>query len=72
MLDKNNICVSSGSACNSGSLEPSHVLKNMGVPDDYIYGTVRFSFSRYNTLDEIIETEKTLKETIEKLRGEHI
>ena len=70
MLDRAGICVSSGSACNSGSLEPSHVLKNMGVPDDYIYGTVRFSFSKFNTLDEIIETEKVLKETVEKLRGE--
>ena len=70
MLDRAGICVSSGSACNSGSLEPSHVLKEMGVPDDYIYGTVRFSFSKFNTLDEIIETEKILKETVEKLRGE--
>lgn len=69
LLDRAGICVSSGSACNSGSLEPSHVLKDMGVPDDYIYGTVRFSFSRYNTLDEIIEVEKVLKETIEKLRS---
>ena len=70
MLDRAGICVSSGSACNSGSLEPSHVLKNMGVPDDYIYGTIRFSFSKFNTLEEIIETEKVLKETVEKLRGE--
>ena len=69
MLDRAGICVSSGSACNSGSLEPSHVLKDMGVPDDYIYGTIRFSFSKFNTLDEIIETEKILKETVEKLRG---
>lgn len=69
MLDRAGICVSSGSACNSGSLEPSHVLKSMGVPDDYIYGTVRFSFSKFNTLEEIIETEKILKETIEKLRS---
>lgn len=69
LLDRQGICVSSGSACNSGSLEPSHVLKDMGVPDDYIYGTVRFSFSKFNTLDEIIETEKVLKEIIEKLRG---
>lgn len=69
MLDRTGICVSSGSACNSGSLEPSHVLKDMGVPDDYIYGTVRFSFSNYNTLDEIIHTEKVLKEIIEKLRS---
>lgn len=69
LLDRAGICVSSGSACNSGSLEPSHVLKDMGVPDDYIYGTIRFSFSGYNTLDEIITTEKVLKEIIEKLRG---
>lgn len=69
MLDRAGICVSSGSACNSGSLEPSHVLKSMGVPDDYIYGTIRFSFSKFNTLEEIIETEKVLKETVEKLRG---
>ena len=69
MLDRAGICVSSGSACNSGSLEPSHVLKDMGVPDDYIYGTIRFSFSKFNTLEEIIETEKTLKEIVEKLRS---
>ena len=69
MLDRAGICVSSGSACNSGSLEPSHVLKDMGVPDDYIYGTIRFSFSKYNTLEEIIETENVLKETVEKLRS---
>lgn len=69
LLDRRGICVSSGSACNSGSLEPSHVLKEMCVPDDYIYGTVRFSFSKFNTLEEIIEVEKVLKETIEKLRG---
>lgn len=69
LLDRAGICVSSGSACNSGSLEPSHVLKDMSVPDDYIYGTIRFSFSKFNTLDEIIETEKVLKETIEKLRS---
>ena len=69
MLDRKGICVSSGSACNSGSLEPSHVLKDMGIPDDYIYGTIRFSFSKFNTLEEIIETEKVLKETVEKLRG---
>ena len=69
MLDRAGICVSSGSACNSGSLEPSHVLKDMGVPDEYIYGTIRFSFSKFNTLEEIIEAEKVLKEIVEKLRG---
>ena len=69
MLDRKGICVSSGSACNSGSLEPSHVLKNMGVPDDYIYGTVRFSFSEYNTLEEIEFVEKVLVDIVTKLRG---
>lgn len=68
MLDREGIAVSSGSACNSGSLEPSYVLKDLGVPDDYIYGTVRFSFSYMNTLDEIIEVEQKLKTIVEKLR----
>ena len=69
MLDRSGICVSSGSACNSGSLEPSHVLKSMGVPDDYIYGTVRFSFSEYNTIEEIEFVEKVLLDIVTKLRG---
>lgn len=69
MLDRSGICVSSGSACNSGSLEPSHVLKSMGIPDDYIYGTVRFSFSEYNTLEEIEFVEKVLIDIVTKLRG---
>ena len=68
LLDHAGICVSSGSACNSGSLEPSHVLKEINVPNDYIYGTVRFSFNKSNTLEEIIKTEKALKEIIEKVR----
>lgn len=70
ILDQKGICVSSGSACNSNNHEPSYVLKDLGVPDNYIYGTIRFSFSKYNTLEEIIETENILKETVEKLRGE--
>jgi cysteine desulfurase len=52
------ICASSGSACTSGSLEPSHVLRAMKIPDAAIHGSVRFSFSRYNTdadVDRIIE-----------------
>lgn len=71
LLDREGICVSSGSACNSGSLEPSHVLKEFGVPNDYIFGTIRFSFSELNTMDEIVKVEKTLKEIIWKLRGEN-
>ena len=52
------ICASSGSACTSGSLEPSHVLRAMKIPDAAVQGSVRFSFSRYNTdadIDRIIE-----------------
>jgi cysteine desulfurase len=52
------ICASSGSACTSGSLEPSHVLRAMKVPFTAVHGSIRFSFSRYNTeadVDRIIE-----------------
>lgn len=69
LLDREQICVSAGSACHSGSLEPSYVLKDLGVPDDYIYGTTRFSFSRLNTIEEIIEVEQKLKTIVEKLRN---
>lgn len=57
-LNEHGICASSGSACTSGSLEPSHVLRAMQVPDAAVQGSVRFSFSRYNTdadVDRIIE-----------------
>ncbi|MHC4654928.1 MAG: cysteine desulfurase NifS [Planctomycetota bacterium] len=53
MLDKFGICASSGSACTSGSLEPSHVLRAMGVPFTSAHGSIRFSLSRYNTEDEV-------------------
>lgn len=52
-LDAQGICASSGSACSSGSLEPSHVLKAMKVPFTAMHGSVRFSFSRYNTEQEV-------------------
>jgi len=54
-LNEFNICASSGSACTSGSLEPSHVLRAMGVPFTAIHGSVRFSLSRY-TMDKDIDT----------------
>lgn len=47
------ICISTGSACASGSLDPSHVIRAMGVPFTAIHGSVRFSLSRYNTMDEV-------------------
>ncbi len=53
MLNKEGIAASSGSACTSGSLEPSHVMRAMGIPYTAAHGTVRFSLSRYNTMDEI-------------------
>lgn len=52
-LDSHGICASSGSACTSGSLEPSHVLRAMHVPFTAVHGSVRFSLSRYNTEEEI-------------------
>jgi cysteine desulfurase len=52
-LDEHGICASSGSACTSGSLEPSHVLRAMGVPHTAIHGSIRFSLSRYNTEAEV-------------------
>jgi len=52
-LDEHNICASSGSACTSGSLEPSHVLRAMGVPFTAAHGSIRFSLSVYNTEEEI-------------------
>lgn len=53
MLNEYGICASSGSACTSGSLEPSHVLKAMKVPFTMAHGSIRFSLSVYNTADEI-------------------
>ena len=52
-LDEYGICASSGSACSSGSLEPSHVLRAMGIPFTAIHGSIRFALSRYNTEAEI-------------------
>ncbi|WP_165227744.1 cysteine desulfurase NifS [Aquisphaera insulae] len=53
LLNKEGIAASSGSACTSGSLEPSHVMKAMSIPYTAAHGTVRFSLSRYNTMDEV-------------------
>ncbi len=52
-MNEHNICASSGSACTSGSLEPSHVLRAMGVPFTAAHGSIRFSLSMYNTEEEI-------------------
>jgi len=60
MMNEHGICASSGSACTSGSLEPSHVLRAMGVPFTAAHGSIRFSLSRYTTEEEIeVVIEKT-------------
>lgn len=53
LLSEAGICASSGAACSSGSLEPSHVLKAMGIEPAWAHGAIRFSFSRFNTADEV-------------------
>ena len=68
MLDKYGICASSGSACTSGSLEPSHVLRAMGVPFTAAHGSIRFSLSRYNTEDEIDYTVEKMPQIVTQLR----
>ena len=68
MLDKFGICASSGSACTSGSLEPSHVLRAMGVPFTSAHGSIRFSLSRYNTQEEIDFVAEKLPDTVNTLR----
>ncbi|MHC4640332.1 MAG: cysteine desulfurase NifS [Planctomycetota bacterium] len=68
MLDKYGICASSGSACTSGSLEPSHVLRAMGVPFTAAHGSIRFSLSRYNTEAEVDYIIEKMPPIINKLR----
>ncbi len=62
------ICASSGSACTSGSLEPSHVMRAMGVPFTAAHGSIRFSLSRYNTADEVDFVIEHMPAIIERLR----
>ena len=66
-LNDAGICASSGSACTSGSLEPSHVLRAQGVPFTSLHGSIRFSLSRYTTEKEIDYTIEKLPEIIQKL-----
>jgi len=68
MMDEFGICASSGSACTSGSLQPSHVLRAMGVPFTMAHGSIRFSLSVYNTEEEIAFVLEKVPFIIEKLR----
>jgi cysteine desulfurase len=67
-LDKYGICASSGSACSSGSLEPSHVLRALGLPYSVLHGSIRFSLSRFTTEAEIDTVLKVLPPIINRLR----
>jgi len=67
-LSSYGICASSGSACTSGSLEPSHVLRAMDVPFSAVHGSIRFSLSRYNTEQEIDRIIEVLPQIVRNLR----
>ena len=69
LLDEYGICTSSGSACSSGTLEPSPVLQAMGVPFEYAHSSTRFSFSLDNTIDEIMYTADAIENIVTKLRN---
>ena len=69
MLSDQGIAASSGSACTSGSLEPSHVLRAMGVPFTAVHGSVRFSLSRFTTAEEVEYTLATVPPIIARLRA---
>ena len=68
-MDIHGICASSGSACTTGSLEPSHVMRAMGVPYTAAHGAIRFSFSRYNTQEDVDTVVEVLPGIIEKIRA---
>jgi cysteine desulfurase len=69
LMDEHGICASSGSACTSGSLQPSHVLRAMGVPFTMAHGSIRFSLSIYTTEAEIDFVIEKMPPIIERLRG---
>lgn len=69
LLDQNGICGSSGSACTSGSLDPSHVLLAIGLPHEIAHGSLRLTLSEETTREEIDFTVEKLKEIVERLRS---
>lgn len=68
MLDMKGICASSGSACTSGSLDPSHVLLAIGLPHEIAHGSLRLTLSHENTKEELDYTVECIKEIVQKLR----
>ena len=69
LLDQRGICCSAGSACTAGSLEPSHVLKAMGYSNERARGSLRFSFSRFNSETEVGQALQIVANAIERLRS---
>lgn len=69
LLDQKGVCASSGSACTSGSLDPSHVLLAIGLPHEIAHGSLRVTLSEKNTKEEVDFTVDELKKIIERLRG---
>ena len=69
MLDMNGICGSSGSACTSGSLDPSHVLLAIGLPHEIAHGSLRLTVSDENTIEEMDYVVEKIKEIVGKLRA---
>lgn len=69
MLDRNGICASSGSACTSGSLDPSHVLLAIGLPHEIAHGSLRLTLSWENTIEEMDRTVEAVREIVERLRN---
>lgn len=68
LLDAKGVCASSGSACTSGSLDPSHVLLSLGLPHEVAHGSLRLSIGEYNTMDEIDHIIKVVPEVVSYLR----
>lgn len=68
-LDNNGICASSGSACTSGSLDPSHVLLAIGLPHEIAHGSLRISLSDENTMEDVDYILSVLPGIIDKLRA---
>lgn len=69
LMDNDGICVSAGSACSAGDDSPSHVIRAIGIPDQYVYGTIRLTLCADNTREEIDYTIHRLKENVMQMRS---
>ena len=69
MLDDQGICASSGSACTSGSLDPSHVLLSLGIPHEIAHGSLRLSIGEYNTMEQIDHIIEVVPKVVKYLRS---